>query len=329
MHTFGQVRVDKYCPRQSQRKRQLARRKTTVLWRLMEKVNLLVSKFFLAVHRSSTESQSRPDYLVCRFYWSTGAAGGLSMVDSGTCLQGEFSKKNFCDSFCEQSVDLDREEGAGGPTIARSLSCARSLAMSVSARSLVWSYKEQYRKSGRRDLLKWMSFVLFFLLHCETVACKKWAFFHQWCRLYLTMANASWPSHFAFPLWSAVFIFWWFVCLLFALPHWFCKKLDEKHKKQTSCPKCAGWHMGTALFTWRHTDIQTHHSKEIILGQSHLLADGVDVSSTNPVRAWHIWEVLGQGTVTWDCAHDISLVENQLHASKYLPSTSIKTHHST
>ena len=40
----------------------------------------------------------------------------------------------LCYSCCGQNVDLDREEGAGGPTIARSLSCARSFAMSVSAR---------------------------------------------------------------------------------------------------------------------------------------------------------------------------------------------------
>ena len=37
----------------------------------------------------------------------------------------------MCDSCCGQNVDLDREEGAGGPTIARSLSCACLFAMSV------------------------------------------------------------------------------------------------------------------------------------------------------------------------------------------------------
>ena len=40
----------------------------------------------------------------------------------------------LCYSCYGQNVDLDREEGAGGPTIAGSLSCARSFAMSVSAR---------------------------------------------------------------------------------------------------------------------------------------------------------------------------------------------------
>ena len=73
------------------------------------------------------------DCLVCRFYWSTGAAEGLN--DSETNLRGDVPKKRFflCFSCCGQNVDLDREDGAGGPTIARSLSCARSFVMSVSA----------------------------------------------------------------------------------------------------------------------------------------------------------------------------------------------------
>ena len=52
----------------------------------------------------------------------------------------------MCDSFCGQNVDLDREEGAGGPTITRSLSHVRSFAMSVSARSLVWRERERESK---------------------------------------------------------------------------------------------------------------------------------------------------------------------------------------
>ena len=35
------------------------------------------------------------DCLVCRFYWSTGAAEGLIMKDSGTNLRGEVPKKVF------------------------------------------------------------------------------------------------------------------------------------------------------------------------------------------------------------------------------------------
>ena len=53
-----------------------------------------------------------------------------------------------CDSCCGQNVDLDREEEAGGPTTARSLSCARPFAMSVSARarSLPWPWRERESK---------------------------------------------------------------------------------------------------------------------------------------------------------------------------------------
>ena len=35
------------------------------------------------------------DCLVCRFYWSTGAAEGLIMKDSGTNLREEVPKKAF------------------------------------------------------------------------------------------------------------------------------------------------------------------------------------------------------------------------------------------
>ena len=91
------------------------------------------------------------DCLVCRFYWSTGAAEGLIMKDSGTNLRGEVPKTVFlCDSCCGQNVDLDREEGAGGPTIARSLSCACSFAMTVSARSLPQSGERE----GKSNLEK-------------------------------------------------------------------------------------------------------------------------------------------------------------------------------
>ena len=36
-----------------------------------------------------------PDCLVCHFYWSTEAAEGLIMVNSGTNLRGEVPKKVF------------------------------------------------------------------------------------------------------------------------------------------------------------------------------------------------------------------------------------------
>ena len=103
----------------------------------MEKVNLLAC--FIVVLGGTllfkmNQGPAGLDCLVCRFYWSTGAAEGF-INDSETNLQGDVSKiKVFlCYSSCGKNVDLDREEGAGGPTIARSLSCARSFAMSVSA----------------------------------------------------------------------------------------------------------------------------------------------------------------------------------------------------
>ena len=54
MRASGRVRVDKYCPRHATvaEKETHCSTQTTVLWRLMEKVNLLVSKLFLAVSAS-------------------------------------------------------------------------------------------------------------------------------------------------------------------------------------------------------------------------------------------------------------------------------------
>ena len=99
----------------------------------MEKVNLLVkvvlgSTSLFPVNHGPVGL----DCLVCRFYWSTGAAEGPIMVDSGTCLRGEIPKKVvflFVIAFGGPNIDLDREEGAGGPTIARdhSLAHVRSL----------------------------------------------------------------------------------------------------------------------------------------------------------------------------------------------------------
>ena len=176
MHTSGQVPVDKYCPRQSQRKRQIARRKTTVLWRLMEKVKLLLSKLCVAVHRSSTEL--RPVSIA----WSVAFIGALEQLRDSSCVSEEKSlKKFFCNRFCGQNVDLDRE-GAGDPTVARSLSCARSFTMSVSARSLVWRERKSNLEKAAEEFCSSGRPLGFFSLHCETV--RNELFFHQWCRWY-------------------------------------------------------------------------------------------------------------------------------------------------
>ena len=132
---------------------------TTVLWRLMEKVNLLVSNWVVLGGTSLFKMNYVPaglDCLGCRFYWSTGAAEGLIMVDSEACLRGEIPRKVFCvcDSFCGQNVNVDREEGAGGPTIRRSLSHARLFAMWVCARSLLWRERERERERERANSKK-------------------------------------------------------------------------------------------------------------------------------------------------------------------------------
>ena len=95
------------------------------------------------------------------------------MVDSRTCLRGEIPIKFYMCviAFSGPNVDLDREEGAGGPTIARSLSCARSFAMSVSARSLVWRERESQLEKAAEEICSSGLPLFVFSLHCKTVAC--------------------------------------------------------------------------------------------------------------------------------------------------------------
>ena len=70
----------------------------------------------------------------------------------------------MCDSCCGQNVDLDREEGAGGPTIARAITLLRMFVRHVGESALtatVWREGEQSRKSGKRDQLDILCFVFF------------------------------------------------------------------------------------------------------------------------------------------------------------------------
>ena len=114
-------------------------------------------------------------------------------------------------SVCGQNVDHDREEGAGGP-VAWSLSCARSsrLCQWVPAH---WSGERRRAISKKRQNISAQVDVLC-LLFFRCVA--RWL--HVRNELFWSMvsmiptANASWPSRFAFPLWSTVLICWWFVC---------------------------------------------------------------------------------------------------------------------
>ena len=108
------------------------------------------------------ESRCRLDCLVC-------------LRDSSWWIQGQVSeekslKKFFCDRFCGhfENIDLDREEGAGCPTVPsldHTLSCARPFVrLGECAFTVHVSGEregEQTRKSDRRDLLKWTSFVFF------------------------------------------------------------------------------------------------------------------------------------------------------------------------
>ena len=58
--------------------------------------------------------------------WSVAFIGALEQLrDSSRVSEEKSLKKFFCNRFCGQNVDLDSEEGAGDPTIARSLSRAR------------------------------------------------------------------------------------------------------------------------------------------------------------------------------------------------------------
>ena len=89
-------------------------------------------------------------------------------MDSGICIRGEIPKNVFffvCDSFCGQNVDLEREEGAGGPTIARSLSCARSFSMLVSGRSLVWRERESKLEKAAGEICSSGRLLFVFLLY--------------------------------------------------------------------------------------------------------------------------------------------------------------------
>ena len=181
------------------------------------------------------------DCLVCRFYWSTGAAEGLIMKDSGTNLRGEVGKRRFlCDSCCGQNVDLDREEWAGGPTIARLHSCACSFAMSVSARSLPRSGERgrAISKKGQKRSAQVTSFVcLFFFAAVEDVSLLEMSCFSS---MVSSISGTSGERFLTITFWISSVkyrVYFLVVCLFFPRSRIdFQKKLDEKHKKKTSCP---------------------------------------------------------------------------------------------
>ena len=80
-------------------------------------------------------------------------------------------KKSFLLRLCGQNFDLHKRDGAGGPTIAQSLSCTRLFAMPVSTHSLAGREGEREReREGNLKKLKQQrrsGQPLFFSLHCE------------------------------------------------------------------------------------------------------------------------------------------------------------------
>ena len=121
------------------------------------------------------------------------------------------------------------------PTIARSLSCARSFAMSVSERVLVWRERESKLEKAAEEICS-SGHPSFFLAALRDGGLLEMSCFSSMVSSMVPLANASWPSHFAFPLWSTVFIFWWFVCFFRAPALIFKNKWTRNIKKQTSCP---------------------------------------------------------------------------------------------
>ena len=202
----------------------------------MEKVNLFVSKLFLAVHRSSkwiTVPPAGLDCLVCRFYWSTGAAEGLIMKDSGTNLRGEVSKKVF---FCVIAVVgklltlTEQKELEVLPSLDHSLAHVRSPCRWVRAHCHgLEREEEQSRKSGRRNLLKWTSFVcLFFRSTARRWPVRNELFFingvvDQWY-LKRTLLD-HYISHF---LCEVPCLFFGGLFVFSVLPHWFSKKVGRE-----------------------------------------------------------------------------------------------------
>ena len=186
------------------------------------------------------------DCLVCRFYWSTGAAVGLIMKDSGTNLRGEVPKKVIfvCDSCCGQTVDLDREEGAGGSTTARSLSCACSFAMSLSARSLPRSGERERKSNVEKAAEEICSsgrplFVCFFA-PLQDVGLLETSCFSSMVSSISGTSSERFLT-ITFRISSVKYgVYFLVVCLFFLRSRIdFQKRLDEKHKKQPSCPNFA------------------------------------------------------------------------------------------
>ena len=119
-------------------------------------------------------------------------------------------------TFTLKTLTLKKEElDIRCPTIARSLSCARSFAMSVSERSLVWRERESKLEKAAEEICS-SGHPSFFLAALRDGGLLEMSCFSSMVSSMVPLANAFWPSHFVFPLWITVFIFWWFVCFFHA-----------------------------------------------------------------------------------------------------------------
>ena len=196
-----------------------------------------MAPLFLAVHRSPkwiTVPSRFPGLSLLLEHWSSW--GTHHRWIQGHVFEEKSLKKIFvCDSFCGQNVDLDREEGAGGATVARSLPCARSFAMLVSARSLVWRERESKLEKAAGEICSSGRPLFVFSLYYKDGGQLETSCFHQWCRrwfLWRTLLDHH-ISHFLCEV-PCLFFGGLFVFLRSRID--FQKKLDEKHKKETSCP---------------------------------------------------------------------------------------------
>ena len=209
---------------------------TTVLWRLMEKVNLLV-KVVLGSTPLFTVNHGPAglDCLVCRFYWSAGAAEGPIMVDSGTCLRGEIPKKVFffvCDSF-RWAKHRPWQRRRRWRSYHRSITLLRTVFVRYVGEYALTGLEregEPTRKSGRRDLLKWPSSKLFFSCTARRWPVRNKLFFVN------GVVDGTSGERFltiTFRIFSVKYrVYFLVVCLFFPRSRIdFQKKLDEKHKK--------------------------------------------------------------------------------------------------
>ena len=215
---------------------------TTVLWRLMEKVNLLVSKLFLAVDSIAlqNESRSRRSRLPgVSLLLEHGSSWGTHHGGFRDNFRGEVPKKVFLCVIAVVGKTLiltEKKELEVLPSLDHSLAHVCSPCRWVRAhchgleRGRAISKKRQKRSSGHPLLL-------FFF-----AALQDGGLLEMSCLSSMVPSMVPLGERFltiTFRIWSVKYcVYFLVVCLLFPRSRIdFQKKLDEKLKKQTSCPK--------------------------------------------------------------------------------------------